>query len=773
LTGDDVAGGLAQGGTRGLVVSGGRLDIHGSPPSTSRTRITADVSAGDDTIEVESTAGWNVGDRIAVGPTDYYGATETEIFTIEEISGNEVVLDQHFETARWGRIQHATTTGVSLSADPSLEPPADPTPSQLDERATVVNMSRNIVIQGADDELWQTDGFGAHIMIMDLDSEVQVDGIELRRVGQSGILGRYPWHWHRLSYAEDGSELGDATGQYLRNSSISGSTNRCITIHATNGVEIDGNSCVGVLGHGVFTEDAVERRNTITNNTVMNVRNPSPGDALKLHEVQNRGSSAFWISNPDNILAGNLAADSQSFGYWLAYPESPFGPSSNVPINPDRLLFGVFDDNVAQSNQREGVMFDFAEIDDAGNVQENQYFSTTDGQDVSYPFSTLRRFNMRGLELWKNGRAGIWTRATWPTYTEFVSADNGGRFFAGSGASGEITRSLVVGTSLNSPTPRPPIADGPNDPTAFATYHSAFAMSQNVLVEFPLVDGERSGAFATDDYYRRPVDKGHIRNPDNLMINTAPGYRSPRPSPNYALAGALWDPYGTWSPEGTNGTWNVYDDPFLTFGGNCLAVEPIGSNAMSCDGEYFGVLRFQLDQGNLPWEAYMPIDVRRYDDAWGEVGQWEVGPSDANTAFGNMRHFAARIDGRFELTFPDSPLPTDVAFEVEGLLDDDDSFVLGVQFDGDEDAQVFSTTLWDHYSPAHAASASSAIKQNYQSVDSLAEVVAESAEVFWQDNASDTVWIKVFGGLEQLTEPIDTSPTSEAALYDVFKIRIH
>jgi len=69
-------------------------------------------------------------------------------------------------------------------------------------------------------------------------------------------------------------------------------------------------------------------------------------------------------------------------------------------------------------------------------------------------------------------------------------------------------------------------------------------MRDNVVVNFPLVPGQRSGAFDTWDYYIRPVDKGHLRNPGNVLVQSDPGYRHPRPSPNYALAGALFDPFG-------------------------------------------------------------------------------------------------------------------------------------------------------------------------------------------------------------------------------------
>src|SRR5690606_29007194 len=103
------------------------------------------------------------------------------------------------------------------------------------------------------------------IMIMETGASAHVDGVEIRRGGQRGRLGRYPFHWHRLSY-DNTQFLGDATGQYLRNSTINESRNRGIVIHATNGVTVENNIIYNVLGHALFTEDAVERDNVITGN---------------------------------------------------------------------------------------------------------------------------------------------------------------------------------------------------------------------------------------------------------------------------------------------------------------------------------------------------------------------------------------------------------------------------------------------------------------------------------------------------------------------------
>ncbi len=771
LTATDTAETIMGMGTRGLLVMGGRLDLHGAAPSVTFARIDAHVAAGSNVLQLAQATDWNVGDEVVVTHTDWYGAGQSERHTIAAINGATVTLALPLATGRWGRLQHVTSAGMSLTADASVTPTVQPTPMVLDERAEVANLTRRIRIQGADDTAWQTQGFGAHVMIMDLTSTVHVAGVEFRRSGQRGILGRYPIHWHRLSYdTVTNLAIGDASGHYVRSSTFNGSANRCITLHATNGVMVQDNVCYDIRGHGIFTEDAVERRNVIERNLVAYVRNPINGTALKVHEsngAPNGASSAYWISNPDNTVRDNVATDAQGFGFWLAFPQNPVGASANVAIRPDRTLFGVFSGNVTHSNQRQGVMLDFAETDSLGNTFPHQYVSTTDGADPLWPFPNVRRFNMHGVTTFKNGLGGLWDRVSEADFTEIVSADNEERFFAGAGSGGVIARSLAIGSSLNNATPRP---HATMVPVAFASYHSAFDMRDNVVVNFPLVPGSRSGAFDTWDYYIRPVDKGHARNPGNVLVNSDPGYRHPRPSPNYALAGALWDPHGTFGPAGN---YNVYNEPFLTHGASCQPILPAGSNGTSCDGNYYGVDSFVLDQGNDRWAGLFPINTTRYANDGTVAGTWNIGDGSVLSSFGNMRHVAVRESGRYLIDFPGRPVPGDVGVTIENALTTDDDVVLGFRFSGADPAAVFSTTYYNYHSGGYENAPPSATKHEYTAVADLASVTASAGETYWQDVANNVVWVKVLGGVTQGWNDVDHAEFSDERLYRAFNLRIH
>ncbi|MFT5453116.1 MAG: hypothetical protein ACI9N9_002617, partial [Enterobacterales bacterium] len=784
LTGDPSQSTMGH-GSRGIFIMNGTLELHGVAPGTAWTQISQHAAAGATQLTVLENAGWQSGDQIVIAPTDYYGVSSSQLLTLNAVNNNVVSVTQPVDSFRWGLLQYATSTGMSLTDDSSIIPPAvdAPTPLVLDERAEVGNLTRNIKIQSINDPLWQNEGFGAQVIVMGLNSVIHVDGVEFQRSGQAGLLGHYPFHWHKLSYAPDGTELGDVDGHYVQNSSIHNSANRCVTIHATNGVLFKNNICYDIQGHGIFFEDAVERRNVIDGNLVLGVRNQTNENALLLNETQSgggpvSGASGAWITNPDNTVVNNVFADSEGFGLWMAFPDHTLGASKNVAMQPNRLIFGNFDYNKVHSNKKHGVMFDNPQINDEGRVAAVQYASASEQEDPNCNHIGMQRLSITGLHLSKNG-GNYWNRVSCASYFDFVSADSAGKFFAGSGTGGLITRALMVGRSLNNYSESPDKWSlGPA--TAFATYHSTFKMVENVLINFPLVEGDTSGAFASDDYYLRPVEKGTVFNRDNLMINTHPGHRSDaladeghldnfaRGYTTYKFAGAVWDPYGLW---GQNNSWNVYDTPFFTHNATCTTIEPASENASSCEGNYFGVSGFVVDQSAAPWSASMEIDVNRLDENNIDtvVGNWQIDASQEGNLLYNMRHFSAFQDGIYQLDFPDRAIPKDVFFEVDNVHNAGDAFIVAVRFDGSLAARVYSTT-WSYpefLSDGHASGGNNAIKHDYNGLSSLDELKNSNGETYWQDTNNNLVWIKVSeGGIEQFLE------TEETPLYNRFTVRI-
>jgi hypothetical protein len=783
LNGDNVNESVMGMGTRGIMVMGGHLELHGATPQKTFTRINADAAKNSTNLTLADITEWNVGDEIVIGPTDFYAAAEgqsvSQKVSLVAMAGNTATISQGLNAFRYGQLQYPTANGMSNTATNVLAAPvadtdAKKTPLVLDERAPIGNLTRKIVIQSPDDAVWKEQGFGVHVMIS-AGGVAHVDGVEIRRAGQRGRLGRYGIHCHMLSY-NGTNTLPDVQGQYIKNSTISHSTNRGIVIHGTNGLLVKNNILFDIQGHGIFTEDAVERRNTIDGNLVLKVRNPavSPASALKQHEIGERGSAGFWISNPDNIVINNIAADCRSNGFWLAFTTQAWGESNGqILMNPSRLAFGKFDNNTAHSNRLEGIMLDNVEADNQGNTIGFQYSSTSDMKEPTWNSGTRKRFTLSNYKVWKNGSNGIWDRAVWPDNHGVVSADNCGRFFAGSGSDGIIERSLVVGTSLNhlkNNTDRPTFNDtqgGDQTPAAFATYHSTFDIKDNIIVNFPLVANTRSGAFATEDYYTRAVEKGQKRNINNNFIQTHPGVKLKAVFNYFTLASALWDPHGTWGPVNN---YFVYDDPFLTHGLTVTPVAP-GSAAggVSAPGPFYGFNAFVLHgvgdvpPKNQPWNDLMAIKVRRLDNALQPIATWDVPAAQPDYLLAHMRSFAAHATGIYELTFPGQVnQPTDFQMDVENMLDATDQTVIAVQFSGNLNANVVMRSYTNRFDV-------------YQSLGSVTDVINSSGGKFWQDKPNNIVWVKLRGGFWQFwtTNTSEAVPTDDEKLYEPTVLRIY
>lgn len=792
LTGENIAQDIMGMGTRGIMVMGGKLELHALHPQTTFTKINAHAAAGSSLLSLVNAPDWKVNDQIVVAPTDFFNAANgksiSQRVSISQINGGMVTIGTPLDAFRWGLLQYATPGGMSLDSSNKLSPNVADTlgfhqPTVLDERAEVGNLTRNILIRSLDDNLWQAQGFGVHVMVMGTGAEARLNGVEIQRAGQRNRMGRYPFHWHMLSYSGTAT-LPDVTNQYFKNSTVNQSRNRGVVIHGTNGVVVQKNVIFDIEGHGIFTEDAVERRNLIDSNLVLKVRNPqvNPAQALKQHEVRERGSSCFWISNPDNTVTNNVAADCSTNGFWLPFPSQPWGLCSSVLagdgllMNPGRMLFGVFDNNTAHSNRMEGIMLDFVEINNAGEVNAHSYHSTTDGRDEQWPFPTLRRFTLSRYKTWKNTTNGMWDRSLWANNFEATSADNCGRFFGGAGDQGLISHSLVVGTSLNhmmNNTNRPAQADfsgtySSSAPAAFATYHSTFDIKNNIAIGFPAVEKQRTGVFATDDYYIRPVEKGQARNYNNLIINSHPGVRLKAPYNYFSLSGALYDPNGIWGPAGN---FVVYDDPFYTTGKTKIDIAPSlqVSGGVSVTGPFYGFQGFvphglgNTAPKNQPYNACMAIKVRRLNPATlAEEGNFELEGRTFATALANMRHFATSPDAYYELSFPaDSVLPEDFQMTVENMMEESDVQVVAVQFDGSLNPAVrFS---------------SGGSNTNYTLVNSLAEVSASAGNTYWQDKANNLVWVKLKGGTWKYwtQDPNVAKPTPDEVLYEPMTLRIY
>ena len=103
------------------------------------------------------------------------------------------------------------------------------------------------------------------------------------------------------------------------------------------------------MGHAIFIEDAIETKNLIEYNLVVDTRR-SP--SLLNTDMT---PASFWITHPDNIFRGNHAAGSDRYSYWFDLQVHSINGSFDASICPENSKLGEFIDNVAHSNGRYGL----------------------------------------------------------------------------------------------------------------------------------------------------------------------------------------------------------------------------------------------------------------------------------------------------------------------------------------------------------------------------------------------------------------------------------
>jgi cell migration-inducing and hyaluronan-binding protein len=448
VVGEDVMAGM---GDRGIMISGGTLNLHGDRTNT-WTKLSSTAKAGSTSIEVLNAAGWRVGDEIVLASTDF-DPRQAERRSIAAISGNKLTLDKKLDYMHFGKITF-----------------------DVDERGEVGLLTRNIRIQASADA--EQTFLGGHIMAMP-SSHMYVEGVELRRMGQNLTLARYPIHWHLV---------GDAKGQYVKNAAIHDTYNRCVTVHGTNFLRVENNVTYNTVGHCFFMEDGIEHGNEFVRNlaiqtkchtskpcvpTVLAAAGES-ADYENRQAVRQNGqaskdvllpsdntASSYWITNPDNIYRDNVAAGSDVTGFWMSLPEHPQGQFEGTEVSktiwPRRTPFREFKGNVAHSNY-DSFMFD-------RNINPNNTFGVTGNAHMPKedPFdanSKTLETVFEDLTAYKNRNGGIWGRGEMHVFKNVKVADNAMGFTHASGNFGrdpftsKVVDSLFVGETENVGNPR-------------------------------------------------------------------------------------------------------------------------------------------------------------------------------------------------------------------------------------------------------------------------------------------------------------------------------
>lgn len=453
---------------RGLVVnSPGKLLLFGSNKRAGYYKLVQNAQAGHTSVKISGnvSGAWQVGDEVVIASSSYnpWEAESLKVTRIETGQQSVVYFDRRLYFNHWGSTETFKTQRGNIV---------------LDERAEVANLNRNIVIR-PDETTPISDAnipggmWGGHVMV-NKGGYANVDSVEFYRMGQAGVMARYPFHWHRAD---------DVKGQFIKNSSIHRSFQRCITVHQTNKALVENNVCYYFRGHGFFLEDGNEVDNVITKNLgilAITVHQGTQTEDEKKNNIMARDSrallasdvtngnisgatgkrfpavSVFWISNPKNTVTNNIAAGSLGTGFWNAFVDvvrefdystgeyKEAQPSDPRPLTTDTTAFS---NNVAHSTLV-GITWDGAPIEDPKySIKMNNPNNERDRKLNMAHYAPKTTPVYSGLVTYKNLHTGIYFRGQSAVFDNSIMADNGWAYFLA--ANQVVKNSLVVGKSSN------------------------------------------------------------------------------------------------------------------------------------------------------------------------------------------------------------------------------------------------------------------------------------------------------------------------------------
>ncbi|MGL4576519.1 MAG: G8 domain-containing protein, partial [Burkholderiaceae bacterium] len=410
LTGTDKKQDLFGMGTKGIMVmSGGNLQLHGEP-RTGWTQLAATVQPGANSITLKDdmSTQWRAGDQLVIAPSSFE-AEEYEVVTVTGVTAKTINFTPALKYTHWGELQ--TFEGKTL-----------------DQRAAVGLLTRNLVVRGGDDS--DAINFGGHTMIM-AGGKAQVTGVEFFKMGQRGLPGRYPLHWHLA---------GDRQGDFAKNNTVRNSFQRAMVLHGTDNLLLEGNVAFDITNHAfVWAEDGNEKNNRLIKNLAVFNKNPKASEfafPVNNNLLGNSGQSefrsgSFWGRSFAHTFIGNIAAGSvDGFGFFFdRFSADIVGDTEGSGL--------VFEDNIAHSNYRPG----------AGGVAAEIYPEATFGHGLM----TTTNLNSKTEHVFKRftgykNYGGAWMEDRVTRLQDSILADNGTGTYI---HRGKLDGVVIVGKSAN------------------------------------------------------------------------------------------------------------------------------------------------------------------------------------------------------------------------------------------------------------------------------------------------------------------------------------
>ena len=319
-----------------MVRDGAALEIYGaSAAKRSWTSLDGTVRRGDSTIVLAESSQWQVGDVIVLAASNL-DPREAEMRAIVATDGRTLTLDKPLNFDHFGEQQ---------ILDGRL----------LDSRAEIGLLSHNVIIEG--DHTSALTGQGASLVIVGHDftrpladeplTRVEIEGLELRHVGQISRPERYGFLWYFV---------GDGRNHFLRDSAVHHGYQRGVSVLDTDDVTVENVVSYNIQSHAfVPSERGNEVRNTFRRNLAVLTRRvfdhqrfTYPGSVFGESEQSEHRASAFWLRNTFNYLEGNRAAGVLGgHGFFFDPVSDQANLAAYQAAGTDRVC--AFNDNLAHS----------------------------------------------------------------------------------------------------------------------------------------------------------------------------------------------------------------------------------------------------------------------------------------------------------------------------------------------------------------------------------------------------------------------------------------
>ena len=435
-----------------MVRDGAALEIYGaSAAKRSWTSLDGTVRRGDTTIVLAQDSQWETGDVIVIAASNV-DPREAEMRVIVATDGRTLTLNEPLKFDHFGEQQILDGR-------------------MLDSRAEVGLLSHNVIIEG--DETSELTAQGASIVIVGNSilrpladeplTRVEIEGLELRHVGQSARPERYGFMWYFV---------GDGRNHFFRNSAIHHGYQRSISVVDTDDVTVENVVSYDIQSHAfVPSERGNEVRNTFRRNLAVLTRREFahqqfsyPANIVGQSEQAEHRASAFWLRNTFNFLEGNRAAGVLGgHGFYYAPINEQADIAAYQASGTDRIC--AFDDNLAHSL--------FSVLDESALNSEN---ASGFGLFMDHPGTLLRRSPelashcvFDGLSVYKAQSGGVWLQNN-TTLKRTVIADSQAGVVGGD----VLDDVVVMGQSDNALNSYALPADETDRATSYA--HPAFSL---------------------------------------------------------------------------------------------------------------------------------------------------------------------------------------------------------------------------------------------------------------------------------------------------------